>query len=290
MKLFKLGDTRIKCSGLLLALIPAAFVLGSFKALLVMMVSLSLHEAAHAMAARRLRISVDSVEIQPFGFTARLDMSRASAADSAAVFAAGPVASLSLAAMNSLLESVSPAYASASIGMTEFNLLIALVNLIPAMPLDGGRLVYAAVSKRNKPRAFVWLKALGVFSGAVFLGIFGLLIVNGAVNLTFPVMGVFLIAAALRERPETYLPHKTKRMLRSNGSLEVREIAVREELPIANALGLIPRGSYGVIGVLDEDMSLKARVPESELVRAAGLIGAAAPVKDAVALRDEKVL
>lgn len=290
MRLFKLGETEVKCSPLLLAVIPAAFVLGAGRLLIIVAISLSVHEAAHAMAAKRLGLGVDSIEIQPFGFVARLDTRFASPADAASVFAAGPAASLILAAISSLIESIVPAYAAASLGMTEYSLLIALVNLIPAMPLDGGRLVYAAASKKNKPRAFVWLKALGVFFGAVFLGIFGLLVSKGAVNLTFPVMGVFLIAAALRERPETYLPHKTKRMLKSNGSLEVREIAVREELPIANALGLIPRGSYGVIGVLDKDMSLKARVPESELVRAAGLLGAAASVKDAVALRDEKVL
>ena len=290
MRLFRLGETEVKCSPILLAMIPAAFVLGAGRLLFVIVLSLSLHEAAHAMAAKRLGVPVDSVEIQPFGFVARLDTRPLSPADSAAVFAAGPVASLCLAAFSALIESKSTAYASMKLGMTEYNLLIAAVNLIPAVPLDGGRLVYAAVSGKNKQRALPVLKTLGVISGAAFLGLTALLLYHGAVNLTFPVMGVFLIAAALRERPEAYLPHITKRRLAASGSLEVREIAVREDRPIASALGLIPRGSYGVIGVIGEDMDIKARMPETELVKAAGLIGAAAPLKDAVALRGEKVL
>ena len=290
MRLVRLGETEVKCSPLLLAMIPAAFVLGAGRLLFVIILSLSLHEAAHAMAAKRLGVPVSSVEIQPFGFVARLDARSLSPADSAAVFAAGPVASLCLAAFSALIESRAPAYASMKLGMTEYNLLIAAVNLLPAAPLDGGRLVYAAVSAKNKPRALVVLKALGVLSGAAFLSVFGLLLYHGALNLTLPVMGVFLIAAALRERPEAYLPHLTKRRLTASGSLEVREIAVRSDRPIASALGLIPRGSYGVIGVIGEDMDLVARIPETELVKAAGLIGAGAPLKDAVALRDEKVL
>ena len=104
MNLFKIGGTQIKCSPWLLAVIPMTAALGGIKLIVVAFLSLSVHEAAHAMMAYRLGYSAISVSIQPFGFTARLDTGSAVNSDMAAIYLAGPVSSICMAALSALPE------------------------------------------------------------------------------------------------------------------------------------------------------------------------------------------
>ena len=288
MKLFCIGDTEIRLSPLLPALIPALIVLGCGRLLLVAFLSLSAHEAAHALTAIRLGYPVRSVEIQPFGFVARLEGGSFSSGsspvlfmpvgDAAAVFAAGPVASLSMAACSALIESYVPVYKNAALGMTEYNLLIAAVNLLPALPLDGGRLLYAAFGERRQKLALFMLKASGVMLGLGFIGVFVFLLMNGALNLTFPIMGVFLTLAALKEKSGP----PTRGALKPRSVIPVSQTAMGEDMSIAHALAALPRKSYAVVNVLDGSRHLKARLDETELIEAAQLLGPGAKLNEAV--------
>ena len=109
MKLFSIGETEIRCSPLLLMLIPAAVVFGREGLLAAAFLSLSVHEAAHAIMAARLGFRPERIEIQPFGFVARADLRAASAGERALIYAAGPAASVMLAAFSALAGELIPA-------------------------------------------------------------------------------------------------------------------------------------------------------------------------------------
>ena len=72
MHVFTLNGVRIECGLPVMLLIPAAIAFDVLDQMLLLFVSLSLHELSHAYMARRLGAVVYSVEIQPFGFCARL--------------------------------------------------------------------------------------------------------------------------------------------------------------------------------------------------------------------------
>lgn len=283
---FRIGGVRIRCSLLLLLTAPLAVIFRRETMLIVAFISLSVHEGAHALLAHRLGFTVQSIEIQPFGFVARLEDADAPAGDIAAVYAAGPAASLVMAAMSSLMERFVPAYAAASLGFTEYNLIIAAVNLLPALPLDGGRLVYAAFMERSRRPALKLLKLAGAAVGAAFVAAFGFLAVRGAINPTLAVMGSFLIIAALRESDPGVLPHRRLR----RGCIPVRELAADGSTTISAALLMLPPGCYAVISVLDSSMRRVAVLDERRLIEAAGVLGAAASLSDAVALYPNEVV
>ena len=282
----RLGSLRVRCSILLLLTIPLAVLFRRETMLAVAFISLSVHEGAHAMLAHRLGFSVHSIEIQPFGFVARLDSIDAPAGDLAAVYAAGPVASIVMAAMSSLMEKYVPVYAEASLGFTQYNLLIAVVNLLPAVPLDGGRLVYAALMDRSRRHALKILKIFGIAVGAAFIALFGFLAVRGAINPTIAIMGIFLIIAALKENDRGVLPERRLR----RGCIPVRELAADENTAISTALLMLPPGSYAVLNVLDGSMRRIAVLDERRLIEAAGILGASASLSDAVALYPDEVV
>ena len=194
---------------------------------------------------------------------------------------AGPVASLSMAAMSALMEDLVPVYAASRLPLMGFNLVTAAVNLIPALPLDGGRLAYSIAGSGGKRAAFAILKAAGAAAGALLITAFILLLSGGAFNPTLAFMGVFLVTAALKERPPSALP---KRKTLRGSPVTVRALAMAEETPLYSALSSLPAGGYAVVSVIGGGGRLVMQLDEGRLWEAASLIGAAGKLSDAVAL------
>lgn len=108
--------------------------------------SVLLHELGHALVARRLGVRVSGIELSFFGGAAKMiDMPR-TARHEIAIAAAGPAVSLALAGLGLGLGVAFGSYTLAVIGT--INLIIAGFNLIPALPMDGGRILRALLSAR----------------------------------------------------------------------------------------------------------------------------------------------
>ncbi|MEO7096406.1 MAG: site-2 protease family protein [Polyangiales bacterium] len=117
----------------------------------VMIVSLAfasvlLHELGHAVVARRLGVGVSSIELGFLGGAAKMvDLPRTPRHE-IAIAAAGPAVSLALAGAGLALGSLLHVPLIATIGW--INLVLAGFNLIPALPMDGGRILRAALATR----------------------------------------------------------------------------------------------------------------------------------------------
>lgn len=98
-------------------------------------VSLLVHELAHALVARRLGLKVYDITIWPLGGMARMDGLADNPQLEAPVAAAGPAANLVLALLCWLIPGTFADPAAA------INLVLGLGNLLPAFPLDGGRIL-----------------------------------------------------------------------------------------------------------------------------------------------------
>ncbi|MBC7974136.1 MAG: site-2 protease family protein [Myxococcales bacterium] len=106
--------------------------------------SVLLHELGHALVARRLDVHVSGIELSFFGGAAKMvDMPR-SAKHEIAIAAAGPAGSLALAGLGLGLGGALHAPLLATIGW--INLGLAIFNMIPALPMDGGRILRALLT------------------------------------------------------------------------------------------------------------------------------------------------
>ena len=112
---------------------------------------LILHEMAHSLVARRYGLAIRGITLFIFGGVAELEEEPASAKVELLIAIAGPLASFALAAGLLLLALASEAggAAEAILGVARYlaaiNGLLALFNLVPAFPLDGGRVFRAAL-------------------------------------------------------------------------------------------------------------------------------------------------
>lgn len=166
--------------------------------MLLFFASLLLHELAHSIVARRLGVPIKGITLFLFGGVAELEAEPQSARVEFWVALAGPVMSLCLALGFWCFAQFSEMVPGYSI-ITEvlsylamINLVLAIFNMLPAFPLDGGRVLRAYLWHRTgdplkatetaaKSGAFfayflIGLGLLGVFQGATIAGLWQILI------------------------------------------------------------------------------------------------------------------
>lgn len=148
--------------------------------------SVVLHELGHALAARRYGIGTAHITLYPFGGIAAIADQPEDPAEELVIALAGPAVNFALVAVFGLLWSAFGGFLlTALIGM---NLVMGLFNLIPAFPMDGGRVLRALLAQRM---GFVPASLLAIRVGRVFA--WGFL----AAGLLLPHMGMLLVAAFL---------------------------------------------------------------------------------------------
>ncbi|MGH7330825.1 MAG: site-2 protease family protein, partial [Polyangiaceae bacterium] len=124
----------------------ARIALAIFTTLLFFM-SVLIHELAHSLLARSRGIHVRGIMLFIFGGVSQFEEEASSAPIAAWVSAIGPLTSLALAAVfYGLMRVFGVTPLGVAFAYLSFaNLLLAIFNLIPAYPLDGGRVLQALV-------------------------------------------------------------------------------------------------------------------------------------------------
>jgi Zn-dependent protease len=186
-----------------------AYWLVALIAALIFYFSLLAHEMGHALVARRLGVSVDGITLWIFGGVARLRGDAATAGAEAKIAVAGPMVTLVLivafgvAAVGLGAAGGPPLVDSGALWLAFVNAMLLVFNLVPAFPLDGGRILRAWLWHRRGDRYTATATAAllsRVFSFLMIgLGLLAFFLQRdiGGVWLIF--IGLFLLSAARNE-------------------------------------------------------------------------------------------
>ena len=163
----------------------SAYVLAALATAGLFLVSIVAHELGHSIVAQRNGIEVRAITLFALGGVAHLDDDPPNAGAAARIALAGPAVSVvigvgSLVAAGLLATLGSPVLLVAAIGwLGAVNLVLAVFNMLPALPLDGGRVLQAALWKRSGNRHQATISAAGVGRflgwGLVLFGLWTLL-------------------------------------------------------------------------------------------------------------------
>jgi Zn-dependent protease len=184
----------------------ASYALGLLSALLLF-ASILLHELGHAIVARRNGVEIEEIDLWLLGGVARMAGYPRTPGAELRFALAGPAVTLAIAALFAALDAALPGSAPAAlVAVVEYqafvNAAILVFNLMPAFPLDGGRVARALLWARSGDieRSTRTAAAVGQGFGVLLiaLGVAGTL-AGAAGGLWFAVVGFFVIVAARAE-------------------------------------------------------------------------------------------
>jgi Zn-dependent protease/CBS domain-containing protein len=152
--------------------------IAGFVAALLLFASVLLHELGHSLVAKAQGIQVNSITLFVFGGIASIDRESKTPGQAFQVAIAGPAVSLALAILlfgvSQLLTLPAPMREVVDL-LWGINLVLALFNMIPGLPLDGGQVLKAAIWKvtGNRLKGIRWAARVGQMLGwtAIILGV-----------------------------------------------------------------------------------------------------------------------
>ncbi len=147
--------------------------LGGIFAIVVAFASILLHELGHALVARHLGVPVAGIELYFFGGAAKMVGQPKRAGDEIAIAAAGPAVSFALAGLGTLFGAITGFWFFQMFAW--INLFVGAFNLIPALPMDGGRILRAALSRKMGFRAATELSITIARGFAIVFAVVGLI-------------------------------------------------------------------------------------------------------------------
>lgn len=170
--------------------------------------SLLLHELGHALVARREGVEIEGITLWLFGGVARLRSPFPSAGAEFRIAVAGPIVTALLSGgfvALAVLARFGPAVDGVLAWLGYINVFLLAFNLLPALPLDGGRVFRAALWRLKGDFGFATriAAAVGRIFGLAFvaLGGYAFFFTGSRVDgLWLALLGWFLFNAADRER------------------------------------------------------------------------------------------
>ncbi|MFC0432014.1 site-2 protease family protein [Kutzneria buriramensis] len=194
--------------GLTPGLSAAAYWMAGTAAAVLLMVSLLAHELAHTATALRSGMRVRAMTLWLLGGQTELDGDAPNPRTELRIALAGPLASAAVGGVFAGLTSLAgyagwpPVVRACLAWLALVNLILAAFNLLPAVPMDGGRVLHALLwRRRSTDRATAITALVGRLIGSLFIG-FGVVILFGGDlvdGMWLGLLGWFLLAAAAGE-------------------------------------------------------------------------------------------
>ena len=190
---------------------PAAYALGLAAALLLF-ASILAHELGHAVVARSRGVEIEEIDLWLLGGVARMKQEPRNGRDELAFAAAGPGVTAVIAIALTGARFALPGSWDTVRALVDYelyvNAAVLAFNLLPAFPLDGGRILRAYLWMRSGDHDRATTRAAGVGRafgmGMIFVGMLSLL--SGLVSgLWLALIGVFVLAAAGAEAQHAVL-------------------------------------------------------------------------------------
>lgn len=186
---------------------PATYWAMAVFGLLGLAASIVVHEFAHSLVARRYDMPIRGITLFVFGGVAEMQEEPTSAKGEFLMAIAGPVTSVAIAALFyvvgvTVVNTIGTGPTALVFGYLAFiNLLLAIFNMIPAFPLDGGRVLRAILWGWKGD--IMWATRIASAAGSVFafllmaLGIYSFITGNFIAGIWWFLIGVFVRAAAV---------------------------------------------------------------------------------------------
>ena len=255
-----------------------------------------LHEFGHALMARRFGVGTREIVVLPIGGLALLDRLPEKPVQELFIALAGPAVNFAIALILSLyfvafpLEDLLPYRYSAVSGAPVFahpklivpflvatNILLGIFNLLPAFPMDGGRVLRALLAVRMK-------RVRATHIASVTGQLFAIGFVVFSFYLSSPLMGIiglFIFLAARRELKVAKTGEFLSTTMLRQTELPLIPVTLLDGMPLGKALAVFPPGHDLPLPVIDADGNVVGVADQGNILKIVGIGGADHPISSA---------
>ena len=270
-----IAGVRLRLHPLFTLIMAASVLTGYFTELLTLFVIVVIHELGHAACAVHLGWKVREIQLMPFGGVVVAEQApMASALDELRVALAGPLQNIWMIGLALLFGHIGIWTPEWSDYFLKANLMLALFNLIPALPLDGGKVMQALFSLwMPYYRSLQWSVHLSL-GMSLFITAYALFAPYGTgVQLNLLMIGLFLLYSnwmVLRHLPFQFMrflmhrPYKVAELLRRG--VEAEPIVVSASAKLQDLLRQLKRDRHHIYIMRNSAGRTAAILPELRLI------------------------
>lgn len=236
--------------------------------------SMLLHELSHVFAARICGVKTGTVSVTVLGFSAVIPDGGCSRSEKLFICLAGPAFNIALFAASLLLEHLIPGDQYFLRQLSASNLFLALMNLLPALPLDGGRLVLMLLAGNiGMLAAGRVMRGLAAAVSAIIVIAGGYQLYSSPYNASLIIIGLYIMLATMTGRAEGALMnmrqilYRRSRLLRK-GIYPARDLVVMKTARLGDTLKNMDFDRFHIIYVLDDSLRIAGVFTESEIIDA----------------------
>lgn len=263
---------KLRVNPLFLLILVLFFLGGMIKDLIIAFSLVFLHELVHMITARKAGFKVGKIELFPFGGVAEYSgLIEMEPWQEIKVAFAGPLFNLILAGFFLIIQYLG-LKAEIYTLLFKYNFMIGIFNLIPALPLDGGRVLRALLAnkfgfKKGTLIAIKTAKTLAFIGGVIAV----LVIIFNISNVWFLLLAFFVYGASIKEKEQViyrlleYLIHREE-IVKDFKVKPVLHQVVRGSLNVRDIIYHINPTKYNVFYVLDSDLKITGIITETKLV------------------------
>lgn len=275
MPIGRFFGVRVTVSWPFLGLLLLAAVFGYWPHVALLFGTLLAHELAHLMVAQAFEVGIGKVELQPYGGIAYL-VAHGSLDPYAetAIAAAGPANNFILLAAGVLVQRWNMLAPDLLDFFLEVNITMAIFNLLPALPLDGGRIYRAFLRRRvGFDQATRRLARLGRMIG--FALVLGAIVGLAFRRLYLPALlfAPFLMQGARhaerQARYELWIDVVQRRDRDPSGAPQpVQTLMVPLSMPLSGVARLFQQGRFHVFTLTDDRRQIVGQLDEGQVIDA----------------------
>lgn len=285
MRIGKILGIEVVVNPYFLLLLGLYTLAGVFLSGLLAFSVVMLHELAHVLAARWYGLKVKEVELLPFGGVARLDsFLEMDPAREIRVALAGPLSNLLLGGVLGLAFGLGYWQHPLVWTCIKINMMIFLFNLLPILPLDGGRVYRALLISRLGIKQATEAAASSGILVTILLGVLGVVgLYKDLVGVDFIITVLFLAYVGTREGNKAmylfmrYITRK-KEELAGLGVLPVEQFAVEGSLPLRKMMRYLIPKRFCIVTVLTGDLVVQGLLTEGDIIEGILNLGLDVPI------------
>lgn len=263
---------RFKLNRYFLVFFLLSLLTGYIREVLILFIFVTFHELSHVVCAYLFKLKIEEIELFPFGGVARIEnLEGAEISKEVVIAIAGPAASITAAAVILTLNKAGVSIPNFRYVMNT-NITLALFNLLPGLPLDGGRVLRALLSYfTGFKKATRTAAVCGKIVSAVLFILGVILSLGGSLNISLLIIPIFIFLSAVKEEKSimyTIMKDITQKniSLTSGNIMEASGICAFEKAYAREVLKYFDLNRYHFIIVINNQMEIMSVLTEAQIL------------------------